>query len=58
YASLNLTDIVKKHRKFSPLRAAHSAAQQSFLSEPEILREAEEILKGSSKGKQRKEETE
>jgi integrase/recombinase XerD len=55
YASLNLTDIVKKHRKFSPLRAAHSAAQQSFLSEPEILREAEEILKGSSKGKQREE---
>ncbi len=55
YATLNLTDIIKKHRKFSPLRAAHAAAQQSFFSESEILREAEEILKGSSKGKQTKE---
>ena len=31
YATLNLTDIVNKHRKFSPLRAAHAAAQESFL---------------------------
>ena len=57
YATLNLTDIIKKHRKFSPLKAVR-AAQQSFLSETEVLREAEEILKGSSKGKQRREETE
>lgn len=48
YATLNLTDIIKKHRKFSPLKAARAAAEQSFLSEPEVLREAEEILKGSS----------
>ena len=51
YASLNLTDIIKKHQKFSPLKAAHAAAQESFFSKPEVLREAEEILKGSSKGK-------
>jgi integrase/recombinase XerD len=51
YASLNLTDIIKKHQKFSPLKAAHAAAQESLFSKPEVLREAEEILKGSSKGK-------
>jgi len=45
YASLNLTDIIKKHRKFSPLRAAHAAAQDSLFT-PEVLKEAEEILKG------------
>ena len=43
YASLNLTDIIKKHRKFSPLRAAHSAAQESLFA-VEALKEAEEIL--------------
>ncbi|MBA7658675.1 Tyrosine recombinase XerD [subsurface metagenome] len=58
YAALNLTDIVKKHRKFTPLKAAHAAAQESLFSKPEVLREAEEILKGSSKGKQKREETE
>ena len=50
YAALTLDDTIKKHHQFSPLRLAHAAAQQSF-SEPEVLREAEEILKGSSKGK-------
>ncbi|MBA7590455.1 Tyrosine recombinase XerD [subsurface metagenome] len=49
YAALTLDDTIKKHHQFSPLRLAHAAAQQSFLSEPEVLREAEEILKGSSK---------
>lgn len=44
YASLNLTDIIKKHRKFSPLRAAHAAAQESFFNKDEAVREAEEIL--------------
>ena len=44
YASLNLTDIVKKHHKFSPLRAAHAAAQESFFDKDEAVREAEEIL--------------
>ena len=44
YAALNLTDIIKKHRKFSPLRAAHAAAQGSFLDTDLALKEAEEIL--------------
>jgi len=44
YATLNLTDIVKKHRKFSPLRAAHAAAQESMFTS-EALEEAEEILR-------------
>jgi len=43
YATLNLTDIIKKHRKFSPLRAAHAAAQESLFA-AEALKEAEEIL--------------
>lgn len=43
YASLNLTDIIKKHRKFSPLRAAHAAAQETFFK-VEAVREAEAIL--------------
>jgi integrase/recombinase XerD len=43
YASLNLTDIVKKHQKFSPLQAAHAAAQQSLFTS-EAIKEAEEIL--------------
>ena len=48
YASLNLTDIIKKHQKFSPLRAAHAAAQGSFLNSEanSIVEEAEKILKG------------
>jgi len=45
YAALNLTDIINKHRKFSPLKAAHAAAQESLFM-PEVLKEAEEILKG------------
>jgi len=44
YASLNLTDIIKKHRKFSPLQAAHAAAQESFFDKDSILKEAERIL--------------
>jgi len=27
YATLNMTDIIKKHQKFSPLKAAYAAAQ-------------------------------
>ena len=45
YATLNLTDIIKKHQKFSPLKAAHAAAQESLFT-PEVLKQAEEILKG------------
>jgi integrase/recombinase XerD len=44
YAALNLTDILKKHRKFSPLRGAHAAAQESLFAS-EALEEAEEILR-------------
>jgi len=44
YASLNLTDIIKKHQKFSPLRAAHAAAQESLFDSNAALREAEAIL--------------
>ena len=44
YATLNLTDIVKKHQKFSPLRAAHAAAQESFFEKSLALKEAEEIV--------------
>jgi site-specific recombinase XerD len=44
YSTLNLTDIIKKHRKFSPLRAAHAAAQESLFTS-EALEEAEEILR-------------
>jgi len=44
YATLNLTDIIKKHRKFSPLRTAHAAAQES-LAAAEAIEEAERILR-------------
>jgi len=47
YATLNLTDIVRKHQKFSPLRAAHGAAQESFFTS-EALKEAEEIFASKS----------
>ena len=50
YASLNLTDIVKKHHKFSPLRAAHAAAQESFFNKDEAVKEAEAILKEANHG--------
>ena len=51
YASLNLTDIINKHRKFSPLRAVHAAAQESLFVPEEVLKEAEEILKRKSRTK-------
>jgi len=44
YASLNLNDVIAKHHKFTPLRAAHAAAQGSFLDKRGVLEEAEEIL--------------
>jgi len=49
YVALNKTDIVKKHRKFSPLRAAHAAAQESLFA-TEALKEAEEIIAGRKEG--------
>lgn len=48
YATLNLTDIIKKHRKFSPLRAAHAAAQQGFFDTEQAIKEAEDIVKRSA----------
>jgi len=44
YATLNLTDIIKKHRKFSPLRAIHAAAQENLFA-AEAIKEAEQILR-------------
>ena len=49
YASLNLNDIVKKHRQFSPLRAVHAAEMAELLNPVEAIKEAEAILlKGSN----------
>lgn len=46
YASLNMTDIVDKHHRFTPLRAAHASAQISYLdNDEEILSEVETMLK-------------
>lgn len=45
YTSLNLTDTITKHHKFTPLRAAHAAAQESFFDTSQAVKEAEEILK-------------
>jgi integrase/recombinase XerD len=44
YATLNLTDIVRKHHKFSPLKTAHAAAQGSFLDSDAVIKEAEAII--------------
>ena len=49
YASLSLSDVITKHRKFSPLRAAHAAAQETFFDTDQAVKEAEEILKGGRK---------
>ena len=46
YASLNLTDIIKKHQKFSPLKAAHAAAREKLSAAEDLIKEAEEILRG------------
>ena len=56
YASLNLTDIIKKHRKFSPLRAARAVAQESLFDTDAVLREAEAILL-KAKGERHEEES-
>ena len=44
YASLNLNDTIAKHHMFTPLRAAHAAAQASLFEASDAVREAEEIL--------------
>lgn len=46
YAELSQRDIIDKHHKFTPLRAAHAAAQQGFFDtdKTRAVKEAEEIL--------------
>ncbi|GAH80217.1 unnamed protein product, partial [marine sediment metagenome] len=44
YTSLNLSDVVAKHHQFTPLRAAHAAAQESFFDKGQAIKEVEEIL--------------
>ena len=50
YTSLNLNDVVAKHHKFTPLRSAHAAAQESLFDKAEALEEAEKILKRAKDG--------
>ncbi|GAI35478.1 unnamed protein product, partial [marine sediment metagenome] len=40
----NLSDVIIKHNKFTPLRAAHAAAQVGFFDTVEAIKEAEEII--------------
>lgn len=46
YASLSLSDTIAKHHKFTPLRAAHAAAQESFFDTSQAVKEAEAIIAG------------
>jgi hypothetical protein len=55
-ASLNLNDIVRKHRQFSLLRAVRSAENAGLLDPDEALREAEAILL-KAKGERREEKS-
>ncbi|NVM21754.1 MAG: tyrosine-type recombinase/integrase [Desulfobacterales bacterium] len=48
YADLAIHDIIAKHHQFTPLRAAHAAAQESFLDRVKAVEEAEAILKEST----------
>lgn len=44
YTALAMHDVIEKHHRFSPLRAAHAAAQESFFDKDQAVKEAEEIL--------------
>lgn len=46
YTALAMHDVIEKHHKFSPLQAAHAAAQESFFDGGQAMKEAEEILAG------------
>jgi len=48
YAALNLKDITAKHHKFTPLRAAHAAAQE-VLFKDEAIKEAEAIINNNAR---------
>lgn len=48
YVTLSKDEVVAKHHKFTPLRSAHTAAQESFFDKSEVLKEAEDILQRKS----------
>lgn len=52
YADLAMHDIIAKHHQFTPLRAAHAAAQQSFPDKVKAVEEAEEILTAKAQRRQ------
>jgi len=54
YASLTLDDTIVKHSKFTPLRAAHAAAQHILFTR-EALEEAEEIIYQTKNGQEKEE---
>lgn len=50
YTALNMTDIIAKHRQFTPLRSIQAAAQESFWNNSQAIKEAEAILRESERG--------
>ena len=44
YVSLNLSDIIEKHHKFTPLHAVQAAAQESFFNAGLAVKPAEAVL--------------
>ena len=44
YSSLNLTDTITKHHKFTPLRSAHAAAQENLFDSNEAIKEAKRLI--------------
>jgi integrase/recombinase XerD len=44
YVELSQQDIQTKHHRFTPLRSAHASVQHSFLTNAQVMKEAEEIL--------------
>jgi len=47
YATLSLRDTISKHHRFTPLRAAHAAAQESLFDTAQAIKEAEAIVMDS-----------
>ncbi len=48
YVTLSRDEVVAKHHKFTPLRSAHAAAQESLFDTSQAVKEAEAILERSS----------
>ena len=46
YLHQNISPVIEKHQRFSPLKAVHAAAQRTLFSADNAVREAEEILSG------------